>query len=207
MAAAPNPEHPRVAMIFDDGPTEENGMRLLAILKQADIHVTFGYVAKNVEARPAVARAALAGGHEIANHSYSHQHPKELSDAELSHEVVTAEQIDLKATGVAPKWYWPPFLEVDPRHAALTEKAGIKVYHYPHIVVSEDYRPEVPADEIRRKATTQIEDGCVILMHEWRKETLEQLPAIVADLKKRGCVFLTFSELAAYNATAHPAPR
>ena len=62
------------------------------------------------------------------------------------------------------------------------------------------------ADDLREvvrllvAATTGVTDGCVILFHEWRAETAEQLPAILAELKRQGCVFLTFSQLVAYNA-------
>jgi peptidoglycan/xylan/chitin deacetylase (PgdA/CDA1 family) len=38
--------------------------------------------------------------------------------------------------------------------------------------------------------------GTVILFHEWRRETLQQLPRILAELRREGCTFLTFSERA-----------
>lgn len=39
-------------------------------------------------------------------------------------------------------------------------------------------------------------DGTVILLQEWRRETLQQLPRILAELRREGCTFLTFSERA-----------
>jgi peptidoglycan/xylan/chitin deacetylase (PgdA/CDA1 family) len=70
-----------------------------------------------------------------------------------------------------------------------------------------DYDRSVPAAEILRRATTDVRDGTVILFHEWRTETREQLPAILAELRRQHCVFLTFSELdAALNRTAGNAP-
>jgi len=38
----------------------------------------------------------------------------------------------------------------------------------------------------------------VILFHEWRPETATQMKAVIKELKRQGCVFLTFSQMAAY---------
>ena len=83
--------------------------------------------------------------------------------------------------------------------ASLAVKAGIEVYPIRKLVVSMDYDRSVDAAEIKRHATTNITDGTVILFHEWRDETLTELPGILAELRRQGCVFETFSELAAYN--------
>jgi len=74
------------------------------------------------------------------------------------------------------------------------------VYAPKHLVVSEDYNRSVGGDEIQRKATTGVVDGAVILFHEWREETLERIPAILTELRRQHCVFLTFTGLAAYVA-------
>jgi peptidoglycan/xylan/chitin deacetylase (PgdA/CDA1 family) len=187
-----------VAMIFDDGPFPDHAPKLVALFEKEKVHVTFGFVASNVETNPAIAKAVLAAGHEIANHSISHRHPKDLDDATLDNEIGGAQKIIATATGTTPKFYWPPFVERDARVFAAAAKAHVEVYVPKKLVVSMDYDRSVGADEIRRKATTGVEDGTTILCHEWRDETLEQLPAIIAELRRQGCVFVTFSEMAAY---------
>src|SRR5271166_1627688 len=49
----------------------------LDILKQRNIKVTFFMIGPNVVAHPEIARRALAEGHEIGNHSWTH--PQSLS--------------------------------------------------------------------------------------------------------------------------------
>src|SRR5271166_4339175 len=68
---------PYIAMTFDDGPSVGNTTRLLDILKQRNIKVTFFMIGPNVVAHPEIARRALAEGHEIGNHSWTH--PQSLS--------------------------------------------------------------------------------------------------------------------------------
>lgn len=198
LAAADAPKPIHVALIFDDGPFPGQRESYLELFKAENLHVTFGTVAKNAEAHPELIKATLAAGHECANHSYSHQHPKELDDATLHHEIVGAQEIFTRILGRAPTWYWPPFLEQDPRMPALFAKAGLKVYTPKNLVVSRDYETSVSAPEIYKLATTGVTDGTVILCHEWRPETLQQMPAILAELRRQGCVFLTFSEMARY---------
>ena len=189
----------RVALVFDDGPFPEHTPKLLALFATEKIHASFSVVASNVVAHAETAKAIVAAGHELNNHSYSHQHAKECTDAELEHEIGGAQKLIADATDVTPKWYWPPFLEVDDRIRAAAAKARLEVYSLKQVVVSQDYDRSVSADEIKRKATTNVRDGSVILFHEWRVETYEQLPAILAELRRQGCVFLTFTELGEYN--------
>jgi peptidoglycan/xylan/chitin deacetylase (PgdA/CDA1 family) len=185
----------RVALVFDDGPKPADAAPLLAVLEKEGVRVTFSLVGDRVVDSPEMTRKISAAGHEIANHSQTHSHPRELDDAALGREVAAAQARLTEVIGHAPKWYWPPFLEIDDRVRAAVAKAGLTIYQPHHLVVSKDYETSVSADEIRRLATTDVRDGSVILFHEWRAETREQLPAILAELRRQGCVFLTFSQL------------
>lgn len=188
----------KVAMIFDDGPKADMAPAYLEVFKAKGVHATFGAVVDNVQADAALARRILAEGHELANHSFSHKHPASLSDAELEHEIIVAQQTMTKVTGVTAKWYWPPFLEQDDRVRAFVAKAGLKIYNPRHLVVSKDYDTSVSAEELHKRAVTDVTDGTVILFHEWRKETLRELPAIIDELRAEGCEFVTFSQLDAH---------
>lgn len=186
-----------VALVFDDGPKPADAGPLLALLAKENVRVTFALVGDRVDENPATAKAIAAAGHEVVNHSQTHAHARDLSDAALDREVSAAQQKITAAAGVAPKWYWPPFLETDDRVRAAVARAKLALYTPRHLVVSMDYDRTVPAAEILRRSTTGVRDGSVILFHEWRTETRERLPAILAELRRQGCGFVTFSELAA----------
>jgi peptidoglycan/xylan/chitin deacetylase (PgdA/CDA1 family) len=191
-------EPKRVALVFDDGPRPADAGPLLAVLAKEHVRVTFALVGDRVNENPAAARAIQAAGHDLANHSQTHAHPKDLDDAALDREVTGGREAIQAATGTTPRWYWPPYLETDDRLKAAVTRAGLALYYPPkHLVVSKDYERSVPAAEIYRLATTGVQDGSVILFHEWRAETREQLPAILAELRRQGCTFHTFTELQA----------
>jgi beta-galactosidase len=194
LALAASPK--RVALVFDDGPRPADAEPLLALLAQEKVRVTFALVGDRVNENPDTARAIAAAGHDIANHSQTHSHANDLDHDTLLREVSAAQEAIKAAVGTKPRWYWPPYLEVDDRVRAAVARAGLTLYYPPkHLVVSKDYDRSVSASEIYRLATTGVQDGSVILFHEWRAETREQLPAILAELRRQGCTFHTFTEL------------
>ena len=189
----------RVAMVFDDGPVLEQTTKMLAVLAAAKVHVTFSYVGKNVIAHPELVRAAHQAGHELANHSYTHPHLKTLDDAAVHKELADTSGALKQVTGQAPTWFWAPFLESDDRIEAQARLNQMSHFPYRqfHFISTDDWNVDATdAAAIRRRATTDIRDKTVILCHEWRAETLAELPAIIDSLKAQGGVCLTFSEMA-----------
>jgi len=199
LGAAEQPARKRVALVVDDGPVPEHNAAFLALLAKEHVHVSFSHVGRNVVAHPELAKAVFAAGHEIINHSYTHPHLKELKDAEIEREVADTQAAVKQATGYTPKWFWAPFLEYDDRLAAVVKRVG-GLEHFPwksyHFIGSLDWEAPTTGEKFRELCTTGIVDGTVILMHEWPQVTLENLPAVITELKKQGVEFVTFSELA-----------
>ena len=197
-APAETPALKRLALVIDYGPDPKQNAALLELLAREHVSVTFSHIGKNVVANPELAKAAAAAGHEIANHSYTHPHLKQKSDAEIEKEIADTQAAIKQATGRAPAWFWSPFLEHDARvDAAVRRASGLE--HFPfntfHFIGSLDWEATTTGEKFRQLSTTGIVDGTVILMHEWPKVTLENLPAVIAELKKQGVEFVTFSEL------------
>lgn len=189
----------RVALVFDDGPVPEQAAKFIELFAREGVKATFSHEGRFVAARPDLARAVLAAGHEIANHSYTHPHFKDMTADAIAKELRDTQAALHEATGREPVWAWTPFLEWNDTIAAAVASAGLR--HFPlsqvKLVSSDDWNTQTDAAGILRNATADIEDRTVILCHEWRAETLAQLPAILAELRKQGCTFHTFSELAA----------
>jgi peptidoglycan/xylan/chitin deacetylase (PgdA/CDA1 family) len=199
LRAADLPARKRVAFVIDDGPVPEHNAQFLAMFAREHMHVTFSHVGQKVAAHPDLARAVVAAGHEINNHSYTHPHLKTLPDADVEREVRDTQEAVRQATGRAPVWFWAPFLEHDARVDAIVRRAGLE--HFPlekyHFISAQDWEAGTSGEKFRQLCTTGIVEGTVILMHEWPEVTIANLPAVIAELKKQGVEFVTFSELAA----------
>lgn len=189
----------KAALVFDDGPHAEQRMKMLAVLEQLKIHVTFSCVGKQIEARPDLAEAAAKAGHEQVNHSYSHAHCNELDAAALKQELTRTGTLLEQTTGKPSRWFWPPYGECDERCNAAVESIGLKNFFALgfQFISTRDWDVTRDAQTVFKAATTGVQDGAVIIFHEWRIETLEVLPAVVAELRSQGFEFVTFSELAA----------
>lgn len=64
-------EKKMVAFTFDDGPSE-NTAAFLDALKERNVHATFFVIGKQAEQHPELVARMAAEGHEVGNHSYSH---------------------------------------------------------------------------------------------------------------------------------------
>ena len=61
-----------LVLTFDDGPWPGTTSKVLDALKAECVRATFFLLGRNAAARPQLARRALAEGHTLGHHSYSH---------------------------------------------------------------------------------------------------------------------------------------
>jgi len=68
-----NTREREVWLTFDDGPDPQETPRVLALLARHRVCATFFLIGRETEKNPGLVREILAGGHTIANHTYTHQ--------------------------------------------------------------------------------------------------------------------------------------
>jgi peptidoglycan/xylan/chitin deacetylase (PgdA/CDA1 family) len=86
----------RVTLTFDNGPTEGVTGEVLDVLQRENVKATFFLVGRRLEGREErkLAERALAEGHRIGNHSYSHAIPLGLLDERSSvAEIASAQRV------------------------------------------------------------------------------------------------------------------
>ena len=64
-------ERKRIALTFDDAPSERTSDAVLAVLAEKNVKATFFMIGENIERYPQAAQRIAAAGHEMGNHSYS----------------------------------------------------------------------------------------------------------------------------------------
>lgn len=190
----------RAALVFDDGPIPETGDLLLGVLRDAGAKATFAWIARNLAPNLALAKRALAAGHEAMNHSKTHANLAQLaSEEEIREEIVGAQRLFREHLGLNPPCFWLPYGSCDPRTPPVVRQADMLLLDgsRARIVSTGDWDPKVPPEEIRARATRDITDGTVIIFHEWRKETIAVLPSILAELARQRFGFVKVSEILA----------
>jgi len=188
--------HKVVALTVDDGPNYKTTPQMLAVLRDKNVKVTMFILGKNADSHPEILAQAVADGHEIATHAYSHNWLAKMSITEVGEELDKAEEA---ITAVAPK----PTLFRPPGGAyndAITAEAGRR--GYTTILWSVDpgdwRRPTVK--QIVDNVMKNIEPGSIVLFHEgqYPLPTPEAIGIIIDKLHAQGYSIVTVSELLQY---------
>jgi len=184
-------ERGAVALTFDDGPDPEVTPATLDLLDRAGAKATFFCIGERVRRYPALARAIIARGHAVENHSYAHSPYLGLwSVGRVRRDVAAAQAAIADATGVAPLFFRPPFGVRNPMLEPALAAVGV------HCVVwsarAYDTIARDPARVVRR-LTARLDAGAIVLLHDGiavRERTgppvlLDALPVVLAALSAR----------------------
>jgi len=135
-------------------------------------------------------------GHEIGNHSYTHPHMAELSEAEILSELYQTQQLLDQITGgnEGLKLFRFPYGSKNGDAVRLVENQGFIPVTW--TVDSKDWTgisAEQVYDNVMR--SEHLEHGAIILMHTSGEHTLEALDLLIPQLRKKGYEMEEISEL------------
>ncbi|MGD9495025.1 MAG: polysaccharide deacetylase family protein [Armatimonadota bacterium] len=182
-----------VALTIDDGPHPLVTPLMLAILKREGVRATFFVVGQKVEQFPALARMALRGGHELANHAYSNRRLHTLSDQEAWAEIAACRRVVDRVTGAPMRFFRPPGGRCSPGGLRAMASLGYTAAFWSRN--TGDWR-KPPAALICRNATEGLQPGDVILMHQGELCSVEALPLIIARVRAMGLEPTTLAAVA-----------
>jgi uncharacterized protein YbbC (DUF1343 family)/peptidoglycan/xylan/chitin deacetylase (PgdA/CDA1 family) len=206
------PPQDKVAYLtFDDGPSPVTS-QILDILKQHQVKATFFVVGKNVPGREAVLKRAIAEGHVVGGHTYSHDYRLIYKDiASFFADLEKGNQLIEKATGVKPTVFRYPGGSTN---TVSKKYQNPNVYNNSHTVMqdikaeaakrgyvfidwnisngdasSNHYTPESALANVKSQVKHQRE--IVVLMHDasTKAATAQSLPAVIQYLKQQGYRF------------------
>jgi peptidoglycan/xylan/chitin deacetylase (PgdA/CDA1 family) len=199
---------PMVALTFDLCPTHapvELDERIVDALVAAHAPATFFVSGRWARARPdAVRQLAAEPLFEIANHTYHHPHLLRSSDDDVRSELTITEAALRELTGRSPRWFRPPFGEVDARIGRIAAEVGLGTIEFD--VASGDPSPGLTAARLVQSVLERTHAGSIVVMHanHRRFPTAEALPAIIAGLRRRALRLVTVSELVDGSAEVEP---
>ncbi len=188
-----------VALTFDDGPTTDYTQPVLDILKAHNIRATFFLTGRETAENPQQAKAIADAGHEIGNHTWSHNRMIFVSPATVRAEIENTDAA-IRAAGYQGELHFrPPYgkkLVTLPWYLAQNDRTTIMWDVEPEADPIAAAEPRAMADYVTANAT----NGSIIIMHvmyESRETSRRALPALIDGLKARGFEFATVSELLA----------
>lgn len=189
-----------VALTFDDGPMPIQTQTILRILKENDVKASFFLVGEAVSAHPEETEMIIQAGHEVGNHSYTHQRMVLKSSDFISLELTKTEAALRKAGAEGPIHFRPPYGK---------KLAVLPYYLWKNDILSItwDVEPEsyeqigVNSLKIAQHVVKSVEPGSIILLHvmfKSRETSMNAVGDIIRGLRAKGYRFVTVSELLEY---------
>lgn len=98
----------KILITFDDGPNPNTTKLILNELEKHSIKAIFFCVGENLEYYPEIAEDILLSGHEIGNHTYSHQLITKIDKKLLYQSIANVQNIMLKKFEYEINYFRPP---------------------------------------------------------------------------------------------------
>ncbi|MFD4240959.1 polysaccharide deacetylase family protein [Streptomyces sp. NPDC058525] len=189
-----------VALTFDGGPSEPTP-RLLDMLQREHVPATFFLQGKgHTDTHPDTVRRMADEGHEIANHTWSHEDLTKLTPDQIRAEIEPVQRDIEKATGHAPTLMRPPGGATNDDVSAVLKDLGLAQILWS--VTAKDYQT-TDTRLIEKRVLDQTRRDGIILLHERYDGTIPAVADIIPALRARGYTFVTVSGLL---APARPQP-
>jgi len=187
-------EEKKVALSFDAAWGNEDTEKILAILKEHDLRVTFFMTGGWVENYPDDVKAILEAGHDLGNHSENHKNMSELSDEEKREEILSVHRKVKEITGYDMFLFRPPYGDYD--NALIDVLKDCEYYAIQWDVDSLDWKNE-GVDAILETVTEHknLGNGSIILCHNGAEYTAQALDELIDGLEAEGYAIVPVSEL------------
>ncbi|WP_240904132.1 polysaccharide deacetylase family protein [Bacillus sp. N1-1] len=185
-----------VALTFDDGPTE-NVDDILTLLNDHNIKATFFLIGNEIEKNQEEAKAIVNEGHQIGNHTYSHQRMIFKSPWFIKEEIEKTDEL-IRHGGYKG--------EIDFRPPNGKKIVGLPYYLSTHNkeTITWNVEPDTAYTDVANKiefVKGNVTPDSIILIHAMYDKTGEELKAIegiiqsIQSLSNKGYKFVTVNEL------------
>ena len=186
----------KIALTFDDGPHPYYTPKILDILDRYEIKATFFIIGENVKNYGGVLSEIVSRGHELGNHTFSHQNIKNKTADDVVRELEECRNVIYSECGEKTKLFRPPggiMADICISQTDLLAEYDIIYWS----IDTHDWAHETPRN-IANNVIKSIRSGDIILMHDYigkKSPTPAALELMIPELLRMGYEFVTVSEL------------
>ncbi|MEI6124951.1 MAG: polysaccharide deacetylase family protein [Pseudomonadota bacterium] len=154
-----------VAITFDDGPDPATTLPLLQLLEKHGLKAAFFIIGEKAEKHRALIDNIIEGGHEIGNHSYTHDPLLMLrSSKKIFQEIKTVQDI-LKKHALIPLAFRPPVGITNPKLGAILRQ--MEMYCLTFSCRGFDGGNRY-VNDLAQKILKKVKPGDILLLHDVR---------------------------------------
>ena len=191
-----DPTRPMVALTFDDGPSEETD-RILKVLAEYDSRATFCVIGNKVEEYADVIKRTIAGGNEIASHTWNHAKLTKLSAANIRSQLERTNDIVAQVTGgYQVKVLRPPYGSFNKTLRNVCAEMNMVIAEWELDTLDWNTRN---ANKTYNKIIKGVKNGYIVLCHDLYETTADAMERVIPELVDRGYQLVTVSELLSFH--------
>lgn len=183
----------KIALTFDDGPNPEYTLKVLEILKDYNAKAAFFCIGQHIETYPEILKAIAIDGHDIGNHSFSHDLMIDFNSTERwLQEIKQTDNSIHKIIGKKTTLFRPPYGVTTPKLARALKVTEHEVIGWN--IRSFDTVISNPQNIIKR-ITKCLHPGAIILLHDKQPNVLLVLEHLLQFLQEHEYQVVTINEL------------
>jgi peptidoglycan/xylan/chitin deacetylase (PgdA/CDA1 family) len=182
-------EDHEVVITFDDGPLPPRSTKVLETLAHECVKATYFMVGKMARNFPDMVRRIHEAGHTIGTHSYSHPltfHKMSLEKAqfEINEGIASVNWALGEGAATAPFFRIPGLLRAEGvEHYLASRHLQVWSADFP----ADDWTKISPAQVYARALKNiEVNHKGILLLHDIQPRTVEALPYLLKELKRRG---------------------
>lgn len=188
-----------VALTFDDGPDPATTPQLLDLLARHGVRAAFFVVGRRAAAYPHLVARIRNAGHEVGNHSMTHDPLLMLrSTAVLEREIADCQRI-LEGQGIQPLAFRPPVGITNPKLGPVLERLGLGCVCFRCRPADFGNRA---IERLGERVLQAVAPGDIVLLHDVAPhptgsvgEWLAEIDRILDGLKARNLSVVPLSQL------------
>lgn len=178
-----------ISLTFDDGPDAETTPGLLKLLARYGVKGAFFVIGEKAAANPGLIREILKEGHEIGNHSDTHDVFLMLRGRKKIAVDIQSCQETLARFSIIPKTFRPPIGITNPHLRPILKSLGMSCVGFSCRPLDFGNRRIA---EMKDKVLNKIKAGDILLLHDCRpqgantpKQWLKQVESILSGLQEK----------------------
>ena len=172
---------PEVTLTFDDGPDPETTPVLLELLAQSGTKACFFVTGMAAMAHPELIQAIAGGGHEIGNHSWSHDPFLMLRGSRrLAWEVDRGQEI-LAEQGIRTIWFRPPVGLTNPRLARVLARRNLTCVNFSVRGADAGNRR---IKGLAQRILARVRPGDIVLLHDRNPASPYNVEAWITEVQQ-----------------------
>lgn len=172
--------------------TEDYTYQIADILEKNNIKATFFLTGEWIKNNNALAKKIVDFGHEIGNHSNTHRDISKMMTYKIVKEIFTTDEIIASIYNKECKYFRPPFSSVSKNIIKASNKTNKSIVMYS--LESYDWKAS-NVESIINMVNTNAKPGDIISFHNDAQYAADALAELIPELRDKGYVFLTISEL------------